>query len=110
MASKQFPGNTEGFTLLPSGTSTSGTIATHRLVSTHTSLALAGIIGGISLGILAVWLLVVRTRKLKGNAASAGTSESSPLLVQYQAPLNLQVGSSMKFPHTQRSALIKEDE
>ncbi|KAG1804380.1 heterokaryon incompatibility protein-domain-containing protein [Suillus variegatus] len=88
--SQQFPGNTEGFTLLPSGTSTSGTIATHRLVSTHTSLALAGIIGGISLGILAVWLLVVRTRKLKGNAASAGTSESSPLLVQYQAPLNLQ--------------------
>jgi hypothetical protein len=91
------------FTILPSGASTSsGTIATHRPVSTH-GLALAVIIGGIALGIWAFWLLVVRTRKLKlkANVASAEASESSPLLaVQYQAPMNLQVRSSMIFPRT----------
>lgn len=79
------------FTILPSGTSTSGTIATHRLVFTH-DWALAATIGGIALGIWVVWLLVVRTRKLKfkANVASTEASESSPLLVQYQAPMNLQ--------------------
>jgi len=90
---------------------TSGTITTHRSVSTH-SLALAGIIGGIVLGIWAVWLLVVRIRKLKlkANVVSAGTSETSPLLVRYQAPTDLQVGSSMTFPRAQRSRLIEEGE
>lgn len=68
-----------------------GTIATHRLVFTH-DWALAATIGGIALGIWVVWLLVVRTRKLKfkANVASTEASESSPLLVQYQAPMNLQ--------------------
>jgi hypothetical protein len=86
--------NPAGFTLLPS----SGTVATHRLVSTN-SFALAGIIGGIAIGIWAVWLLVVRIRKLKlkANVASAGTSETSPLLVRYQAPTDLQVGARCHF-------------
>ncbi|KAG1763838.1 heterokaryon incompatibility protein-domain-containing protein [Suillus occidentalis] len=79
------------FTILPSGTLTSGIIATHRPVFTH-DWALAATIGVIAVGIWVVWLLVVLIRKLKlkTNVASTEASESSPLLVQYQAPMNLQ--------------------
>ncbi|KAG2141000.1 heterokaryon incompatibility protein-domain-containing protein [Suillus clintonianus] len=77
--------------ILPSGVTTSDALATRRPVATH-GLALAGIIGGVALGVCVVWLLVarIRLRKLKANVASTGTSESSPLLVQYQAPIDLQ--------------------
>ncbi|KAG2755201.1 HET-domain-containing protein [Suillus brevipes Sb2] len=75
------------FTILSGGTSTSGTLATHRPGFTH-DWALAATIGGIALGIWAVWLLVVRIRK--ANVASTEANEFSPLLVQYQAPMNLQ--------------------
>lgn len=78
------------FTILSSGTSTSSTLATHRPGFTH-DWALAATIGGIALGIWAVWLLVVRIRK--ANVASTEANEFSPLLVQYQAPMNLQVRS-----------------
>ncbi|KAG2067409.1 HET-domain-containing protein [Suillus decipiens] len=76
---------------LPGGAPTSGTIATYHPISIH-SWALVGIIGGIALGIWAVWSLVIHIRKakLKAKVASTGTSESSPLLVRYQAPINLQ--------------------
>ncbi|KAG1903863.1 heterokaryon incompatibility protein-domain-containing protein [Suillus fuscotomentosus] len=47
--------------------------------STHAS-ALVEIIGGIALGVLVIWLLVVRRCKLKANVPSDGTSESAPLL------------------------------
>lgn len=100
------------FTILPSyGTSTSDASATHRPVFTH-DWALAATIGGIALGIWAVWLLVVhiRTLKLKANVASTEASEFSPLLVQYQAPINLQVRNSMTFLRTQCSGLIEDDE
>lgn len=46
-------------------------------VSTHVS-ALVGIIGGIALGVLVIWLLVVLIRKLKANVPSDGTSEFAP--------------------------------
>ncbi|KAG2343263.1 HET-domain-containing protein [Suillus weaverae] len=55
-----------------------GVLETLSPVSTH-DLALVGVIGGFALGAV-LWLLVVRTCKLKANIESDRTSESAPLL------------------------------
>ncbi|KAG1756326.1 heterokaryon incompatibility protein-domain-containing protein [Suillus paluster] len=73
-------------TVLPTGV-----FKTLSPVFTH-GLALVGIVGGFALGVWLVWLLVIRTCKLKANIASDGTSESAPLLNPDQTGTNLQRG------------------
>ncbi|KAG1826838.1 heterokaryon incompatibility protein-domain-containing protein [Suillus subaureus] len=63
---------------------------------------LVGIIGGVALGVLVIWLLVVLTRKLKANASPRGTSESALILNPDQIRTELQVRNSF--------GLTEEDE
>lgn len=71
---RHFSGNHERLTVPPFDV-----LDTLSPVSTHVS-ALVEIIGGIALGVLVIWLLVVLRCKLKANVPSDGTSESAPLL------------------------------
>ncbi|KAG0696281.1 heterokaryon incompatibility protein-domain-containing protein [Suillus ampliporus] len=65
-----------------------GILETLSPVSAH-GLGLI-IIGIVALGVFVLWLLVVRTCKLKANIASDGTSESTPLLNPDQIRTDLQ--------------------
>ncbi|KAG2349437.1 HET-domain-containing protein [Suillus weaverae] len=64
-----------------------GVLDTLSQASAHV-LAFVGIIGGVALGVLVIWLLVILTCKL--NATSDRTSESAPLLNPDQIRAELQ--------------------